>query len=118
MNFTNLLKMKILITDAELQAYAEGTLRSEDKKELEQRALLTGQSDLLLHATLAWNACIDSDLDDILGQQPTNAPFVKVEIPKKERTVSRKRRTIVAIHRRVLPCRAVASISTEMKVKK
>lgn len=72
---------KYLITDAELEAYAEGSLTTEEKKELERRALRTGQTSLLLNVKLAHNACFDDDLDDIIGAQPAGAPPVRLAIP-------------------------------------
>ena len=72
---------KYLITDAELEAYAEGSLPTEEKIELERRALRTGQADLLLNTVLAHNACFDDDLDDLIGDIPADAPAVRLAIP-------------------------------------
>ena len=72
---------KYLITDTELEAYAEGSLSPQEKKELERRAVRTGQADLLLNSVLAHNACLDDDLDDLIGEQPAGAPPVRLAIP-------------------------------------
>lgn len=45
--------MKYLITDYELLDYISGAMSPEDRMKLEEKALRTGQSDLLLHAELA-----------------------------------------------------------------
>jgi len=70
-----------LITDAELEAYAEDSLPIEKKRELESRAVRTGQSALLLNTILAHNACFDDDLDEIIGSQPEGVKPVKLAIP-------------------------------------
>lgn len=72
---------KYLITDAELEAYAEGSLSPEEKRELEHRAVSTSQSALLLNVSIAHNACFDDDLDDLIGAQPKDAKPVKLAIP-------------------------------------
>lgn len=72
---------KYLITDAELEAYAEDSLPVEEKRELERRAVRTGQAALLLNVTLAHNACFDDDLDDLIGSQPEGVKPVKLAIP-------------------------------------
>ena len=62
--------MKVLITDSELTAYAEGRLSDAEIHALEQKAIKTGQADLLLSVIIAQHS-IDMELSrEYWGHKP------------------------------------------------
>jgi len=62
--------MNILITDDELTAYAEGRLSDAEIHALEQKAIKTGQTNLLLSLIIAQHS-IDKDLaKEYWGEDP------------------------------------------------
>ena len=62
--------MKVLITDSELTAYAEGRLSDAEIHALEQKAIKTGQADLLLSVIIAQHS-IDMELSrEYWGEDP------------------------------------------------
>lgn len=62
--------MNVLITDSELTAYAEGRLSDAEIYALEQKAIKTGQADLLLSVIIAQHS-IDRELaKEFWGEDP------------------------------------------------
>lgn len=62
--------MNVLITDSELTAYAEGRLSDAEIRALEQKAIRTGQTDLLLSVIIAQHS-IDKELaKEYWGEDP------------------------------------------------
>lgn len=59
--------MKTLISDQELLDYISGQLDKEETKELYRKAVLNGESDLLLNVDLANLATQEELADDLLG---------------------------------------------------
>lgn len=70
--------MKILFTDEELAAYAEGLLSDAEARAIERKAVATGQTDLLLSVIIA-QAGLEQDLaNDLWGVDTNPDPWVDV----------------------------------------